>query len=79
MPKIREMLLKLEGFKCATPLNLNMGYYHTRLSKQAINLCTIIPPWGKYRYNRLPMGVSNSLENFQEKINEMFRGFELIQ
>ena len=79
MPKVREMLLNLEGFQCATSLDLNMGYYHIRLSKQAIDQCDIILPWGKCRYKRLPMGVSNSLGVFQEKMNEMFRGFEFIQ
>ena len=56
-----------------------MGYYHIRLSEQAINLCTIILPWGKYRYKRLTMGVSNSPDIFQEKMNEMFRCFEFIR
>ena len=28
MPKIDEILLKLEGFQYAMPLDLNMGYYH---------------------------------------------------
>ena len=32
MTKINEMLLKLEGFQYSTPLDLNMGYYHIRLS-----------------------------------------------
>ena len=78
MPKIIEIILNLEGFQYATSLYLNMGYYHIRISKQASNLCTIILPWGKYRYKRLPMGVSNSPEIFQEKVNKMFRGFEFI-
>ena len=56
-----------------------MGYFHIRVSKQDSNLCTIILTWRKYRYKCLPMGVSNSPEIFQEKINEMFRGFEFIQ
>ena len=56
-----------------------MVYYHIRLSKQAINLFTIILPWGKYHYKRLTMGVSNSPEIFREKKNKVFRGFELIQ
>ena len=46
MPNINEMLLKFEGFQCATSLNLNMGYYHIQLSKNTSNLCTIIIPWG---------------------------------
>ena len=56
-----------------------MGYYHIRLSDQSSNLCTIILPWGRYQYKRLPMGVRNSLDIFQEKMNEMFRGFEFIR
>ena len=28
IPKIQDLLLKLEGFQHATSLNLNMGYYH---------------------------------------------------
>ena len=31
MPKIRELILNLEGFKYAASLELNMIYYHTRL------------------------------------------------
>ena len=75
MPKIQEMLLNIEGFKYATSLELNMGYYHSRLSTNAINLCTIISPWGKYKYKQQPMEVSNSPEGFQEKMNEPFQGF----
>ena len=52
---IREMILKTEGFKYDTSLDLNMGYYHIHLSEEARNLCTIILPWGKYRYRCLPM------------------------
>ena len=78
MAKISKMILKLEGFKYATSLDLNTGYYHIIISKYAINLCTIILKWGKYRYKCIPMGFSNLQEIFQEKMNKMFRGFEFI-
>ena len=78
-PKIREILLNLEGFKYATSLDLNMGYRHILLSEQASDLCTIILPWGKYRYKCLPIGVSNSPDIFQEKMSKIFRGFEFIR
>ena len=45
MPKINEMLLKLEGFKYDVSLDLNMGYYHIKLRENASNLCTIILTW----------------------------------
>ena len=75
MHKINEMLLKLEVFQYATSLYLNMAYYHIRLSTNASNLCTIIIPWRKYQHKRLPMGVANSPENPQQKINDIFHGF----
>ena len=45
MPQINDMLLKLKVFKYAMSLDLNMGYYHIRLSKNASNLFTIILLW----------------------------------
>ena len=48
MAKTNEMLLKLEGFNYDTLLDLDMGYYHIPLRKNASNLCTIIILWGKY-------------------------------
>ena len=79
MPKIREILLNIGGFTYASSIYLNMGYYPIRFIKQANNLCTIILPWLKYRYKRLSMGVSNSLDIFQERMNRIFRGFEFIR
>ena len=46
MTEANEMLLKLEGFKYSTPLNLNMGYYYIQLSENKSNLCKIIIPGG---------------------------------
>ena len=56
-----------------------MGYYHICLSEHDSNLYTTILPWEKYRYKCLPMGVSNSPEILQEKMNEIICGFEFIQ
>ena len=47
-------------------------------STDAINLCTVILPWGKYKYKRLPMGVCNSPDVFQGGMNKPFQGFEYI-
>ena len=50
IPKIHDLLLKLEGFKFATSLDLNMGYYHIELTPMSKKLCTFVLPWGKYEY-----------------------------
>ena len=67
IPKIQDLLLKLEGFQYVTSLDLNMGCYHIELSPDSKRLCTIVLPWGKYEYQKLPMGLCNSPDIFQEK------------
>jgi hypothetical protein len=79
LPKISDMLQKLEGFLFATSLDLNMGYYHIELSPNSSKLCTIVFPWGKYEYLRLPMGLCNSPDIFQEKINELMDGLDFVR
>jgi Reverse transcriptase (RNA-dependent DNA polymerase) len=48
-----------------------MGYYHIILDKESSYLCTMILPWGKYRYCRLPMGLIGSPDIFQAIINDI--------
>jgi RNase H-like domain found in reverse transcriptase/Reverse transcriptase (RNA-dependent DNA polymerase)/Integrase zinc binding domain len=79
IPLIQDLLLKLEGFQYATSLDLNMGYYHISLSTRSRELCTIVLPWGKYEYQRLPMGLANSPDIFQEKMSELMDGLEYVR
>jgi hypothetical protein len=41
------MIRSMEGYTFASPLDLNMGYYHIKLDHDtdAQNLCTIIFSW----------------------------------
>jgi hypothetical protein len=42
-------------------------------------LCTIVLPWGKYEYTRLPMGLCISPDVFQEKMSELMAGLEFAR
>ena len=75
MTKINGISFKLEYFQYAASLDLNMGYDHIQLSNNTSNLCTIILPWGKYCYKRLPMGIFNSPKCFQQKMNDLLHRF----
>jgi hypothetical protein len=57
IPKISMVFQEIEGFSHATALDLNMCYYTIRLDPDASKICTIIFPWGKYSYKRLPMSI----------------------
>ena len=79
IPKIQDLLLKLEGFRYATSLDLSMGYYHIQLHPDSRKLCTIVLPWGKYEYVKLPMGLCNSPDIFQERMNDLFDGLAYVR
>ena len=79
MPKIQDMLLKLEGFTYATSLDLNMGYYHIELHPESKKLCTLVFPWGKYEPQKLPMGLANSPDIFQEKMSTLFQDLTYVR
>ena len=36
----------------------------------------VYTPWGRYRYKRLPMGITSAPEIYQSKIEEVYEGIE---
>ena len=56
-----------------------MGYYTIRLDPAASEMCTIIFPWGKYSYKRLPMGFGGSADIFQAQIMDLMVSLKFVQ
>jgi hypothetical protein len=56
-----------------------MGYYTIRLDPDASKICTIIFPWGKYSYLRLPMGIAGSPDIFQAKMSELMVTLKFVK
>jgi hypothetical protein len=78
IPKIKDSLLRLEGFTYGTSLDLNMGYYHISLSNKSKEMCTITTQWRKYEDQRLPMGLCNSPDMFQDKLSLLLEGLDSV-
>ncbi len=73
------VLQELEGFAFAMALDLNMGYYTIRLDPGASRICTVIFPWGKYSYKRLPVGIAGSHDIFQSQMSELMEDLEYVR
>jgi Reverse transcriptase (RNA-dependent DNA polymerase) len=69
----------MEGFTFATALDLDMGNYHIKLDADAQKLCTIIFPWGKYKYTRLPMGIKIAPDVFQNVMSKLTQDLEYVK
>ena len=79
LPRIGETMQQLEGFQFASAIDLNMGYYTIELSPDTKDITTIVTEFGKFRYNKLPMGMIASSDIFQAKINELLGDIEGVK
>jgi hypothetical protein len=79
IPKISTTLQELDDFTYATTLDLNMGYYTIRVDPTATKMCTIIFSWGKYSYQRLPMGFAGLADIFQAEMGDLIATLEYVR
>jgi hypothetical protein len=56
-----------------------MGYYTIRLDPTASKMCTIIFPWGKYSYKKLPTGFGGSADIFQAQTMDRMAALKFVQ
>jgi hypothetical protein len=56
-----------------------MGYNTIIIDPDAGKMCTIVTPFGKCQYLRLPIGISCSPDIFQEKMTLLMQHLEFVK
>ena len=73
LPRIGDVLAKCTGYQYPSKIDISMQYYTFEMDEESRNLCTIVTPFGLYRYTQLPMGVSESPDIAQEFMENLLR------
>ena len=74
LPTLDDILGQLNGARLFTKVDVKEAYWHVRLDEASSKLTTMITPFGRYRWLRLPFGLKVSSEIFQRKITEALDG-----
>ncbi|XP_062603293.1 uncharacterized protein K02A2.6-like [Saccostrea cucullata] len=74
MRTLDDILPQVSGAKYFSKLDASSGYWTVGLSRESSLLTTFNTPFGRYRYLRLPFGLKNSQDIFQQKIDQCFEG-----
>ena len=67
LPKMEEMLAQLTGATIFSKLDANNGFWQIPLARKSKLLTTLITPFGRYYFNKLPFGISSTPELFQKR------------
>ena len=76
LPTIDDLLPKLAGAGVFSTLDASSGFWAIPLDKESAKLTCFITPYGRFRFERLPFGISSAPEIFHQKMCELFQDQE---
>lgn len=76
LPNLGDITPKLSGAKVFSTLDISGGFFQIPLCQESAPLTTFITPFGRYCFQRMPMGINLGPEVFQRKMHEKFGNLE---
>ena len=73
MKRLEEITTQVSGAKYFSTLDAKEGFWQVTLDQEISKLCTFITQWGKFRFLRMPYGISCASDEFQRLRDELFR------
>lgn len=76
LPTLDEIKSRMQDAKVFALLDASNGFWMLNLNGKSSDLYTFITPFGRYRYKRLPFGISSAPEEFSRIITQMFENVD---
>ena len=76
MPNIETVFPKVIGATWFSKLDMTQGFWHIQLDEESSHLCTFSTPYGRYRYLRMPFGLSPAPEVFHRMVGDVIRDIQ---
>ena len=74
IPTMDDILPRLNKAKVFSTVDLKCGFWQVRLDDESADLTTFNTPSGRYRWWRMPFGISSAPEEFQRRQHEAVEG-----
>lgn len=72
IPTPETIIANLSGKKVFSVFDMRQGFWQIELDEDSAEYCTFNTPFTRYKFNRLPFGLSSAPEVFQKKNEELF-------
>ncbi|XP_038055799.1 uncharacterized protein K02A2.6-like [Patiria miniata] len=78
IPTVDEVAPRLKNAKLLSVVDAKDGFLQVVLDEPSSYLTTFWTPYGRYRWLRMPFGISSAPEEFQRRLHECLEGLENI-
>ena len=79
IPTAEDIASRLNGKKLFSIVDEKDGFWQVNLDEESSYLCTFNTPFGRYRFKRMPFGISSAPEVFQKKNEALFGDIDGVE
>lgn len=79
MPTLEEVLPRLSKAKVFTTLDAKDAFYQIGLDEASSKKTTFWTSFGRYRYLRMPFGISLAPKEFEHRLHEQLSGLDRVE
>ena len=79
IPTAEDIASRRNGKKLFSIVDEKDGFWQVNLDEESSYLCTFNTPFGRYRFKRMPFGISSAPEVFQKKNEALFGDIDGVE